>query len=476
MAGQRRDQQHSGLVPGAVLAEAQQVAERRASDDLFAHRRRRDRRPSLCRSRRAGAVWVRPARLSISQPAAGATAAAPAAATPVHSARPAARPRPRRAQGPSGRSGPGRLDNACARAVSRAARRDAIRIASDPSQPCANVVRAMTRAGSGAWRRRQYARHSAPSCDASARIATRRGRFIVGQTSATSGAGDTESMARKPASKADADHQQPQLFLLVAARLAAVQAGRAGLRDRDAAAGRRRGARRAAAAVPSFLVPCLTHDGIKVWDTLAIAEYLNERAQGGLLPEDRRRARALPLDLRRDAFGLRQSALRPADEPQGAAIPASRSGPAPSPTSTAITAIWRECLAASGGPFLFGDAHHGGRHVRAGVHAVLDLRRRRSMPACAAYRDHILTLPAHARMDQARHRRTGRGRRTRRRVLKPHLFSQLGFRLRDRACGGDALRFDLMRPGGHACNRWRGWPPRGASLGTVARRGRIYFV
>jgi glutathione S-transferase len=27
---------------------------------------------------------------------------------------------------------------------------------------------------------------------------------------------------------------------------------------------------------PSFLVPCLTHDGVKVWDTLAIAEYLNE--------------------------------------------------------------------------------------------------------------------------------------------------------------------------------------------------------
>ena len=27
---------------------------------------------------------------------------------------------------------------------------------------------------------------------------------------------------------------------------------------------------------PSILVPCLSHDGIKVWDTLAIAEYLNE--------------------------------------------------------------------------------------------------------------------------------------------------------------------------------------------------------
>ena len=27
---------------------------------------------------------------------------------------------------------------------------------------------------------------------------------------------------------------------------------------------------------PSFLVPCLTHDGVRVWDTLAIAEYLAE--------------------------------------------------------------------------------------------------------------------------------------------------------------------------------------------------------
>ena len=33
---------------------------------------------------------------------------------------------------------------------------------------------------------------------------------------------------------------------------------------------------------PSFLVPCLTHDGVKIWDTLAIAEYLSE-----LMPECR---------------------------------------------------------------------------------------------------------------------------------------------------------------------------------------------
>ena len=67
---------------------------------------------------------------------------------------------------------------------------------------------------------------------------------------------------------------------------------------------------------PSFLVPCLTHDGIKVWDTLAIAEYLNElKPEAGLLPDFARRARALPRDLRRDAFGLFQPALGAADEP-----------------------------------------------------------------------------------------------------------------------------------------------------------------
>src|ERR1700761_3968741 len=40
---------------------------------------------------------------------------------------------------------------------------------------------------------------------------------------------------------------------------------------------------------PSILVPCLFHDGIKVWDTLAIAEYLNEvQPDAKLLPDDRR--------------------------------------------------------------------------------------------------------------------------------------------------------------------------------------------
>src|SRR5271167_4075918 len=66
---------------------------------------------------------------------------------------------------------------------------------------------------------------------------------------------------------------------------------------------------------PSILVPCLIHDGTRVWDTLAIAEYLNEvKPKAGLLPAKR----APPLDLRRDAFRFRQFALGLADEPQGA--------------------------------------------------------------------------------------------------------------------------------------------------------------
>jgi glutathione S-transferase len=39
---------------------------------------------------------------------------------------------------------------------------------------------------------------------------------------------------------------------------------------------------------PSILVPRLTHEGVSVWDTIAIAEYLNEvRPQAALLPADR---------------------------------------------------------------------------------------------------------------------------------------------------------------------------------------------
>ena len=107
---------------------------------------------------------------------------------------------------------------------------------------------------------------------------------------------------------------------------------------------------------PSFLTPCLTHDDIEVWDTLAIAEFLHELApNAGLLPPDRAdRARcrsicgemhsgfanlraALPMNLKARHPGFKVWA--------GAQSDIAR-----------VVAIWRDCLAAWPGPFLFGEA------------------------------------------------------------------------------------------------------------------------
>ena len=143
---------------------------------------------------------------------------------------------------------------------------------------------------------------------------------------------------------------------------------------------------------PSFLTPCLTHDGIKVWDTLAIAEYLSETLPDArLLPKDRAaRARcrsicgemhsgfsnlrsALPMNLKAKHPGFKVWA--------GAQLDVDR-----------VVAIWRECLAESGGPFLFGevslaDAMYAPVCTRFATYDVpLD-------PVCAAYRDHILKMP-----------------------------------------------------------------------------------
>ena len=122
---------------------------------------------------------------------------------------------------------------------------------------------------------------------------------------------------------------------------------------------------------PSFLVPCLTHDGVKIWDTLAIAEYLNE-----LKPERRpdaggaRRARALPLDLGRDAFRLQQSALGAADESQGALSGLQGLGRRAGRHRPHRHDLARMPGRIPAGPICSARAVHGGRHVRAGRHAL----------------------------------------------------------------------------------------------------------
>ena len=145
---------------------------------------------------------------------------------------------------------------------------------------------------------------------------------------------------------------------------------------------------------PSFLVPRLDHGGVAVWDTLAIAEYLHElRPDAGLLPADpaaRAHCRsicgemhsgfanlrsALPMNLKARHPGFRVVSGAQADVDR-------------------IATIWRECLTAHGGPFLFGadataaDAMYAPVCARFATYGVaLD-------DDCTRYRDTILGLPA----------------------------------------------------------------------------------
>jgi glutathione S-transferase len=143
---------------------------------------------------------------------------------------------------------------------------------------------------------------------------------------------------------------------------------------------------------PSILVPCLAHDGIRIWDTLAIAEYLNEiKPQAGLLPAQRAaRARcrsicgemhsgftnlrsALPMNLkaRHPGFKIWSGAQADIDR---------------------ITAIWRECLAAYQGPYLFGTLTMADAMYAPVVTRFLsyDVRLDRQ---CALYCERIMALP-----------------------------------------------------------------------------------
>ena len=105
---------------------------------------------------------------------------------------------------------------------------------------------------------------------------------------------------------------------------------------------------------PSILVPCLTHDGIRVWDTLAIAEYLNEvKPKAGLLPAKRAaraRCRSICGEMH-SGFGNLRSAL-----PMNlkARHPGFKVWAGAQADIDRIATIWRECFAENGGPYLFG--------------------------------------------------------------------------------------------------------------------------
>ena len=105
---------------------------------------------------------------------------------------------------------------------------------------------------------------------------------------------------------------------------------------------------------PSFLVPCLEHDGIKIWDTLAIAEFLNElKPEVGLLPKgrtERARCRSISGEMHSGFSNLR-SALPMHVK---AVYPGFKVWAGAQADIERVLTIWGECLAASKGPFLFG--------------------------------------------------------------------------------------------------------------------------
>ena len=144
---------------------------------------------------------------------------------------------------------------------------------------------------------------------------------------------------------------------------------------------------------PSFLVPSLTNGSVKVWDTLAIAEYLNELfPDAGLLPQDtaaRALCRAVSAEMHSGFINLR-SALPMNIKGH---YPAFRVFAGAQADIERIVTIWRDCLAASKGPYLFGakpclaDAMYAPVCIRFLTYGVkLD-------PVCAAYCRSIMAMP-----------------------------------------------------------------------------------
>lgn len=105
---------------------------------------------------------------------------------------------------------------------------------------------------------------------------------------------------------------------------------------------------------PSFLVPALEHEGVKVWDTLAIAEFLaEENPKAGMLPDDRAaraHCRAISGEMHSGFYNLRSALpmnLR-------ARHPGFKVWAGVLPDIEHLVSIWRDCLQRYGGPFLFG--------------------------------------------------------------------------------------------------------------------------
>lgn len=144
---------------------------------------------------------------------------------------------------------------------------------------------------------------------------------------------------------------------------------------------------------PSIRVPCLTHDGAKVWNTLAIAHYLDEQCpQAGLLPTDRlarAHCRAISGEMNagfanlRSALPMNLKAHYPGHKIWAGALP----------DIERITEIWTDCLATYGGPYLFGAQRTMADALYAPVATRFLTYDVALNPACQAYCQTIMQMP-----------------------------------------------------------------------------------
>lgn len=144
----------------------------------------------------------------------------------------------------------------------------------------------------------------------------------------------------------------------------------------------------------SFLVPRLDHDGLRIWDTLAIGEYLHElKPEAGLLPTDRAaraHCRSIAGEMHSGFANLR-SAL-----PMNikARHPGFKVWTGAQGDILRIVTIWTGCLKAYGGPYLFGAAPTLADAMYAPVCSRFTTYDVPLDPASRAYCRTILALPA----------------------------------------------------------------------------------
>ena len=144
---------------------------------------------------------------------------------------------------------------------------------------------------------------------------------------------------------------------------------------------------------PSIRVPCLTHEGAKVWNTLAIAQYLDEiKPAAGLMPADRiarAHCRSVSGEMNSGFANLRASLPMNLK----AKFPGHKIWGGAQPDIDRIVEIWTECLAAYGGPYLFG-AKPGMADAMYAPVATRFLTYDVKLPAaCARYCQTIMAMP-----------------------------------------------------------------------------------